>query len=286
MKLAVVAVVVLAIGCEKQSLKGSVTLADLEARVRQLEEASAKREEALRFLDLAYEQTMEQQTKPTPDGIYAVDIAPNLALGAVEGPANAPVTIVDVWDFACPHCYNASKALKSILEKNPGKVRLVFKNMVVHPQQVAQAHLMGCAAAKQGKFTAFYHAWWEHGYGPYFNSQGKDSTSMDPKNLPAIAARAGIDVRRAAGDEVECQKIIAQDEAELRKFKVGGTPAFFINGQFIGGGIPEEAFQKIIDEKLKVVQDSGVPAADYYAKEILAKGEREVVRKRPGATPH
>jgi len=73
---------------------------DLESRVRKLEENLAKREEAFAFLDMAYEQTMEQNTKPTPDGVYAVDIAPNLAVGMTEGSPNALVTIVEAWDFA------------------------------------------------------------------------------------------------------------------------------------------------------------------------------------------
>jgi protein-disulfide isomerase len=38
-----------------------------------------------------------------------------------------------------------------------------------------------------------------------------------------------------------CQQFVAADEEELRKFKVSGTPAFFINGEFIGGGIPKQA---------------------------------------------
>ena len=39
-----------------------------------------------------------------------------------------------------------------------GKVRVVFKNMVVHPQVVTRAHLAGCAAGKQGKFIAYKEA--------------------------------------------------------------------------------------------------------------------------------
>jgi protein-disulfide isomerase len=31
---------------------------------------------------------------------------------------------------------------------------------------------------------------------------------------------------------------------------VSGTPAFFINGRFLGGAQPIEAFQRIIDEEL------------------------------------
>src|SRR5262245_29539658 len=88
--------------CEKQPSKldkmsstgagAEMPTGDLESRVRRLEQEFAKREEALGFLDMAYEQTMEQNTKPSPDGVYAVDIAQNLALGQYEGSPNALVT--------------------------------------------------------------------------------------------------------------------------------------------------------------------------------------------------
>jgi len=172
--------------------------------------------------------------------------------------------------------------LKNILAKNEGKVRVVLKHMVVHPQQVTAAHLAACAAAKQGKFAQFYSAFWDKGFGPYRDSGGKEQASLGPENVKKIAGELGLDTAKLEADMAPCQQVIQQDEAELRKFKVSGTPAFFINGQFIGGGIPEEAFQKVIDEKLKIAEASGVPGKEYYDKEILGKGEKEVVRRRPG----
>jgi hypothetical protein len=77
-----------------------------------------------------------------------------------------------------------------------------------------------------------------------------------------------------------CQQFVAADEEELRKFKVSGTPAFFINGEFIGGGIPKQQFKQYIDQKLQIAQKSGVPGAQYYEQEIRGKGEKSVQRPR------
>ena len=44
------------------------------------------------------------------------------------------------------------------MKEYDGKVRVVYKNMVVHPQVVTKAHLAGCAAGKQGKFVEFKNA--------------------------------------------------------------------------------------------------------------------------------
>jgi protein-disulfide isomerase len=167
--------------------------------------------------------------------------------------------------------------LEEILNEYQGKVRVVLKHMVVHPQQVAKAHLANCAAAKQGKFKEFYKAFWEHGFKAY--SEKRDASLLGEANVYKIAGELGIDVERLKADMPACQQFIAADEAELRKFKVSGTPAFFVNGEFIGGGIPKEAFKQYIDQKLTIAQKSGVPAAEYYEKEIRGKGEKAVQRR-------
>jgi protein-disulfide isomerase len=155
--------------------------------------------------------------------------------------------------------------------------------MVVHPQQVAVAHLAACAAAKQGKFKEFYKAFWEKGFEAY--AAQRDPTLLGEDNVYKIASGAGLDVDRLQADMPACQQVIMADEAELRKFRVNGTPAFFINGEFVGGGIPKEELKQYIDQKLAIAERSGVPGAEYYDKEIRGKGEKSVERpaKKPAA---
>ena len=162
-------------------------------------------------------------------------------------------------------------------------MRLVLKHMVVHPQQVMMAHVTACAAAKQGKFKAFYKAFWTNGYKPYEDQ--RDPSLLGQDNVLKIAGEVGLDVARLQADVPACQRVIDADEEELRKFKVNGTPAFFINGEFVGGGIPKEAFKQLIDQKLAIAERSGVPAAEYYDKEIRGKGEKSVERPKSPAKP-
>jgi hypothetical protein len=77
----------------------------LEDRVARLEANYDKYAEALDFLGKVYAQQKQQQDRARrdeadPDAVFAVDIAPDVKLGEVEGPANALVTIVEAWDFA------------------------------------------------------------------------------------------------------------------------------------------------------------------------------------------
>lgn len=81
----------------------------VEERLARLEDAYAKYAESLDFLQKVYEQQKQQQKAqqeraqredPDPDAMFAVDVAPNVRLGMVEGPKQALVTIVEAWDFA------------------------------------------------------------------------------------------------------------------------------------------------------------------------------------------
>jgi hypothetical protein len=95
----------LLLGCQNDSKLDSKSGGDLEARVKKLEESNAKYAEALDFLQQVYGQQKQQQQaeereEPAPDATFAVDIAPDITGGQVEGPATACVTLVEAWDFA------------------------------------------------------------------------------------------------------------------------------------------------------------------------------------------
>ncbi len=147
--------------------------------------------------------------------------------------------------------------------------------MVVHPQQVQKAHDATCAAAKQGKFLEYYMAFWDKGFNAY--SQSRDASKLGEENILAIAKELGMDAGKFKTDmdSQDCQAFVKADEAELRKFKVSGTPAFFINGKFVGGALPKEGFKQIIDEQLKKAEASGVAAAQYYQNEVMGKGVKQ-----------
>jgi protein-disulfide isomerase len=160
-------------------------------------------------------------------------------------------------------------------------------NMVVHPDAVQMAHQYGCAAAKQHKFVEYKHAFWEKGFGPYAQSGGKDRSALGEGNILQFSAELGLDTQKLKADanSADCKQRVEEDAAELRKFHVNGTPAFFINGKHIGGGIPKEAFKEIIDEKLAIAEKSGVSGAEYYEKEIMGKGVHQFRSKKDAGKP-
>jgi protein-disulfide isomerase len=179
-----------------------------------------------------------------------------------------------------------SPILEELVKDYGGKVRVVYANLLIHPP-ARPAHLASCAAAKQGKYNQFKHAFWDKGFGPYASSEGKDTASLGEDNIIAIARGLGLDTARLKADmaSAECAARIESDMAELAKFHVNSTPTFFINGKYVSGAMSKDAFKALVDEQLKLAEASGVPGRDYYAKVVMVRGEKQFRSKvdpRPG----
>ncbi len=90
----------------KESAEGLVNKAspgggDIEARVKRLEDESVKNAEAMAFLNQAYaankqQQQQQERSVPAPDAVFAINVNSN----SFDGPAGAPVTVIEAWDFA------------------------------------------------------------------------------------------------------------------------------------------------------------------------------------------
>jgi hypothetical protein len=102
--LAVIAGAALALagaGCEKGGASDA-KVAELEKRIKTLEETNATNKDAMAFLSKVYDQNkaqIEEEERRThaPDAMWAVDITGN----QIDGPASgAYVTIIEAWDFA------------------------------------------------------------------------------------------------------------------------------------------------------------------------------------------
>ena len=63
---------------------------------------------------------------PTEEEIIAFSANPEKDW--IKGSAKAPITIIEYADFQCPYCSIASQNLKTLLEKYPDDVRLVYRH--------------------------------------------------------------------------------------------------------------------------------------------------------------
>lgn len=163
------------------------------------------------------------------------------------------------------------------LQKKYGNdLRIVTKHMVVHPNTAMSGALAFCAASKQGKGHEIDKLIWEKGF---------KARKFDPDNcwtsdagcplMTSFAQELGLDVNRFKSDMKSCVSHVQKDMAELRKFGVGATPSFFINGRFISGAVPLDNFTTVIDEELKKANEriqQGTPQAQYYQQWVIDKG--------------
>ncbi len=159
-----------------------------------------------------------------------------------EGPENAPVVIVEFSDFQCPYCRRVARTLKRIRRRYGELVRVVHKPFPIasHSRSRAAAEAALCAA-DQGKYEAFHDWIFEHG-----NQLGDEQLAGEAKAL-GLDMDAFNSCYGSKAHDAYIQASITQG----RILGVTATPSFFINGRFLEGAQPEEAFEKVIDEELQ-----------------------------------
>ena len=179
------------------------------------------------------------------------------------------MTIVAFSDFQCPYCNKVNKTLDSLVEVYGQDLRIVFRNRPLnfHPQ-ARPAAKAALAAHRQGQFWAMHDKLFD------------DQMGLKGDIYRKFAEELGLDLERFDADfaDDELERMIREDELLAAKFGANGTPAFFINGRFLNGAQPINAFKAIIDEELadaKKLVDGGTPRSEVFAA-ILADAKTEV----------
>ena len=215
----------------------------------------------------------EKPAPQAPEGKVFVDVsgAPTL------GDSNAPVTIVEFTDFECPFCSRANNTIKELMDKNPGKIKLVFKhNPLSFHKNADAAHRAAEAAGLQGKF-------WEM-YQKLFDNQ----KALSMADIEKYAAEIGLDVAKFKLDmENELVKNRLKTDLEQGKsVAVRGTPHFFMNGTRMSGAQPLEKFQAALDKELAIADKyikRGVAADALYKTIISEEPKPKALPKAPAA---
>ena len=121
-------------------------------------------------------------------------------------------------------------------------MRIVWKHLPldIHPAAPG-AHLASAAAQQQGKFWEFH------------DKLFADQRNLNMEAYKGHARELGLDMERFEKDLVsaELKKLVDADKAEAGSLEVTGTPGFFINGRFLSGARPFEAFAAVINEELE-----------------------------------
>jgi protein-disulfide isomerase len=140
------------------------------------------------------------------------------------GAANAPITVVEFYDYRCPYCHAAMDWVTELI-RTRRDVRVVLKELPVLGDQSMEAARAALAAQPQNKYLAFHRA---------LMSFRGDLTSQ---RIDALARQSGINVARmrARMNDPEITRHLEQNRALAYDSGVNGTPAFFINNEWHSG---------------------------------------------------
>ena len=140
----------------------------------------------------------------------------------IQGPVDAPVTLLEYGDYECPYCGAAYPIVKDVQARMGQNVRFVFRNFPIttshpHAEQAAEA---AEAAAAQDRFWRMH----DHLY--------ENQNSLGDDDLRRYAEELGLDVAtfgRELSEHVHAARIREDFMSGVRS-GVNGTPTFYING--------------------------------------------------------
>lgn len=159
-----------------------------------------------------------------------------------QGPADAPIVLVEYTDFQCPYCVRVQGTIQQVLTRYDGMVLHVFKNLPLPMhQQAPLAAEAGMCAADQG------------GFWPMHDWLFANKANLNRDAIVAQAEAQGLN----ATDFATCldgnahAAEVAADAAEARSFGINGTPGFLVNGRVLSGAVPVDSFVEVIDSELR-----------------------------------
>lgn len=142
------------------------------------------------------------------------------------GPNNAPITIVEFFDYNCGYCKRSFAPLMEVLEENKD-VRLVFKEYPILGEASYLASSAALAINDKLKYLTFHSKLMTH--------QGRISESVIEKTLRDMKLSPQKLQSDARSDKYVLQLAATRQLADT--IGINGTPAFVINGKLFPGAL-------------------------------------------------
>ena len=140
----------------------------------------------------------------------------------VQGPADAPLTMVEYGDYECPYCGAAYPIVKRVQRQMGDRLRFAFRNFPIttsHPHAESAAEAAEAAGA-QGHFWEMHDRLYEN------------QARLSGPDLRSHAQAIGLDLERFNDElarHVHAERVREDFMSGVRS-GVNGTPTFFVNG--------------------------------------------------------
>ncbi len=147
------------------------------------------------------------------------------------GNPKGKVTVVEFFDYQCPHCIDMTPVIEGLIKKN-SDVRIVFKEFPIRGPMSEMASKAALAAKEQGKYFELHKALMEAKQQPLTEAE-----------IYQIAQTVGLDVAKlkmamnsdSVGQQLKANYKLAQ------QLQLLGTPAFFIGKSDVSKASPSTA---------------------------------------------
>lgn len=201
--------------------------------------------EVMQILQKKQYEEAEKTVKLTQQSVGKyVDALFRQANDPTAGNPKGTVTVVEFFDYQCPHCVDMAPVLEGVIKANPN-VRVVYKEFPIRGPQSEFAARAALAANLQGKYM------------PVHTAILTSNQPLTNDLILSLAKTAGADIEKlktdmnskAIDDQIKANIKLAQD------LKLFGTPAFFIgktnsknNATYVPGQMNQQQMEKAINE--------------------------------------
>lgn len=154
------------------------------------------------------------------------------------GPASAPVTIVEFFDYRCGYCKRMLPDMQALM-KNGEDIRFVFMEFPI----------LGDDSVKASEAALAVWLNWPTKYIAMHNVLMGSRGGLDENKIMELASGIGIDTD-ALREAMESNQVDAmiRDSYELaQSMNINGTPAFIIGDELVRGAIDMADMQQLID---------------------------------------
>ena len=153
------------------------------------------------------------------------------------GSPDAPITIVEFFDYNCGYCKRAFPDIMKLTQKNPD-VRVVFKEFPILGPASEQASRVALASKGDGKYFAIHQG--------LLNARGSVSGAALSSLIEKHGLNADEIVTRGKNKDIDAHIKDVRNLAQ--SLGVSGTPAFIIDNQLFSGALSYDDMQSLIDE--------------------------------------
>jgi len=164
--------------------------------------------------------------KKNPSGVI-LSALPMPDRDHIQGPADAPIQLVEYGDYECSYCGEAYPVVKAIQERLGARLCFAFRNFPLgnshpHAQHAAEA---AEAAAAHGRFWEMHDLLYEN------------QDALEDEDLARYASVLLLDARRLMSDVMAgtYSSRVREDFRSGARQGVNGTPSFFISGVLYNG---------------------------------------------------